>query len=79
MASSSPSFLTAASDVAYTANQILFRCELSDAGSLSEIYTTNAVYDYSGRYETSDIEGAYHTLIRNLAIQFTNFKTGKFF
>ncbi|MFS7382321.1 fimbrial usher protein StbD [Rahnella inusitata] len=79
LASSSPSFLTAASDVAYTANQILFRCELSDAGSLSEIYTTNAVYDYSGRYETSDIEGAYHTLIRNLAIRFTNLKTGKFF
>ncbi|WP_413529548.1 fimbrial usher protein StbD [Rahnella inusitata] len=79
LASSTANFLTASQAKAYTENQILFRCALADAGSLSEIYTTQSYSAYSGMYETTDIEGAYHTYVNNVAIRLTNLKTGNYF
>ena len=41
LASSVGSFLSSASNVPYSANQILYRCAVADADSLYEMYATN--------------------------------------
>lgn len=64
---------------AYTANQILFRCALTDANSLYEIYGTNSTYDQYGAREVPDVVSAYYTYVKNVAIRFTNLKTGSYF
>jgi len=79
LASASASFLTGAQSTAFTANQILFRCALADADSLSEVYTAQSYYPFSGGTETTDIESAYHTYVDGVAVRLTNQKTGKYF
>jgi type 1 fimbria pilin len=79
LASSTASFLTAAASTAFTANQILYKCDLADAGSLYEFYATQSYSALAGLNETSDIEGAYHTYYNGLAIRLTNLKTGNYF
>lgn len=63
----------------YTANQILFRCELADANSLYEIYGTNSSYKQTGGTPTTDVTGAYNTAIRYVAMRFTNNATGLYY
>ncbi|MFS7195194.1 fimbrial usher protein StbD [Rahnella inusitata] len=79
LASSTASFITAASTTALTSNQILYRCALADAGSLYEVYSTQSYTAYSGLNETSDIESAYHTFYNGVAIRLTNIKSGNYF
>ena len=80
LASSTASFITASSSKAFTENQILFRCALADAESLYEVFATQAnINEYSGRYETSDIESAYHTYVKGVAIRLTNMKAGSYY
>ena len=79
LASATASFLTASSNIPYTANQILYRCDLTDAGSLDELYVTQSYYLYAGRTLTTDIPSAYHTEVKGVAIRLTNLKTGKYF
>lgn len=79
LASSIADFLTATSKVAYTPNQLLFRCALADRGSLSEIYSAQSYFPQTGEHETSDIEAAYHTSVKNIAIRLTNMKTGEYY
>jgi len=79
LASSTANFLTAAASTAFTANQILYKCALADAGSLYEFYATQSYSALAGLNETSDIEGAYHTYYNGLAIRLTNLKTGNYF
>lgn len=79
LASASASFLTAGSNVAYNANQILYRCALTDAGSLYEMYATNGDDDRGGKWETDEVEGAYYTWVANVAIRITNNSTGQYY
>lgn len=79
LATSTASFLTASNSTAYTSNQILFRCALADADSLEELYVTQSYYLYAGRTLTTDIESAYHTYAKGVAIRLTNMKTGKYY
>lgn len=79
LASSTANFLTAAASTAFTANQILYKCDLADAGSLYEFYSTQSYSALAGLNETSDIEGAYHTYYNGMAIRLTNLKTGNYF
>lgn len=57
LASAVGSFLTAATNSAYSPNQVLFRCDIADAGSLYEFYSTNGDSTYAGRYSTSEVDG----------------------
>lgn len=79
LASANTSFLTGGARTAYKANQILFRCDLSDADSIYEMYATNGDDTWGGRYETDEIEGAYYTSVANVAIRLINNKTGEYF
>jgi len=79
LASTLTNFLTGASSTAFTAKQILFRCAIEDANSLSEVYATQSTFPLAGGTETTDIENAYHTYVAGVAIRLTNQKTGNYF
>ena len=73
------SFLTAATNSPYTANQILFRCAVADADSLYEFYATNGDATYAGKYTTSEVDGAYYDYVKNVAVRMTNLTTGEYY
>ncbi|MBS1204297.1 MAG: stbD [Proteobacteria bacterium] len=77
--SSVGNFLTAATNHAYSGNQILFRCALADAGGLYEMYSTNGDSAYAGMYSTSEVNGAYYDVERNVAVRMTNLSTGEYY
>lgn len=79
LASATGSFITAATNTAYSANQILFRCALEDASSLYEMYATNGDSTYAGKYLVSDIDGAYYDVAKNVAVRMTNLSTGEYY
>lgn len=79
LASAVGNFLTAATNKAYSSNQILFRCDLADAGSLYEMYATNGDNAYTGKYATSEVDGAYYDVARNVAVRLTNLSTGEYY
>lgn len=79
LASSVGSFLTSSSNVAYSANQILYRCAVADANSLFEMYATNGDSTYAGRYTTSEVDGAYYDVAANVAVRLTNLSTGEYY
>ncbi|WNN46155.1 MULTISPECIES: fimbrial usher protein StbD [Winslowiella] len=79
LASSSMSFLSQGAATAYSANQILFRCAVADADSLYEMYATNGDNTYTGMYAASEIDGAYYSYMRNVAVRLTNLRTGAYF
>lgn len=79
LASSAISFLSQGATTAYTSNQILFRCAVADADSLYEMYATNGDNTWTGMYAASEVEGAYYSYVRNVAVRLTNLKTGAYF
>ncbi len=79
LASSVGSFLTSASNVSYSANQILYRCAVADADSLYEMYATNGDSPYAGQYITSEVDGAYYDVAANVAVRLTNLSTGEYY
>jgi len=79
LASAVGSFLSAASNTPYAPNQILFRCAAADAGSLYEMYATNGDSTYAGKYVTSEIDGAYYDVAKNVAVRMTNLSTGEYY
>jgi len=79
LASSVGSFLSSASSVNYSPNQILYRCAVTDAGSLYEMYATNGDSPYAGMYASSEVEGAYYDVAKNVAVRMTNLATGEFY
>lgn len=79
LASAVGSFLSAASNVPYSANQILYRCAVADADSLYEMYSTNGDSTYAGKYSVSDVEGAYYDVAKNVAVRMTNLATGEYY
>jgi hypothetical protein len=79
IASAVGNFLTAATNKAYTSNQILYRCQLADAGSLYEMYATNGDNAYTGQYTTSEVDGAYYDVAKNVAVRMTNLSSGEYY
>ncbi|HBQ6237241.1 TPA: fimbrial usher protein StbD [Klebsiella quasipneumoniae subsp. similipneumoniae] len=80
LASSTASFLSSGHKEAYSPNQILFRCDATAvAAGLYEFYSTNGDENYSGKNITSEVDGAYYTYVKNVAIRLTNIKTGEHF
>nr|WP_233268551.1 fimbrial usher protein StbD [Pantoea sp. BAV 3049] len=79
IASSVGNFVTSASNVAYSSNQILFRCQLADASSLFEMYATNGDNEYTGMYAASEVDGAYYDVVKNVAARLTNLSTGEYY
>lgn len=79
IASSVGSFLTSASNVAYSPNQILYRCAVADASSLYEMYATNGDSAYAGMYASSEVDGAYYDVAKNIAVRMTNTTTGEYY
>jgi len=64
----------------YAANQIVFKCALSDAEELYEVYALpgGSGMFYGGKAVT-DIEGAYQTPAMGIAYRITNQKTGLYY
>lgn len=64
----------------YAANQIVFKCALSDADELYEIYALagGSGMFYGGK-AVSDVEGAYQTPATGIAYRITNQKTGLYY
>ncbi|HEY2451249.1 MAG TPA: fimbrial usher protein StbD [Scandinavium sp.] len=79
IASAVGNFLTSATNKAYTSNQILYRCQLADAGSLYEMYATNGDNAYTGQYTTSEVDGAYYDVAKNVAVRMTNLSSGEYY
>lgn len=79
LASAVGNFLTSGSSSGYTSNQVLFRCDVSDSDSLYEMYARNGDDDYTGKYVTSEIDGAYYDNAKNVAVRLTNLSTGEYY
>jgi len=79
LASSVGSFLSSASSVTYSPNQILYRCSVEDAGSLYEMYATNGDSPFAGMYASDEVEGAYYDVAKNVAVRMTNLSTGQYY
>lgn len=79
LASAVGNFLTGATNKAYSSNQILYRCQLADAGSLFEMYATNGDNAYTGQYLASEVDGAYYDVAKNVAVRITNLSTGEYY
>lgn len=66
----------------YNPDQILFRCQASDANNLYEYYATNGDSTYAGRTEVGTpygIPNAYQSYVPGMAIRVTNTLTGEYF
>ncbi|MFT4246991.1 MAG: fimbrial usher protein StbD [Pseudomonas sp.] len=79
LASTTVNFLTGATSKAYSANQVLFRCDASLEGTLYEYYSTNGDNAYTGQWAASEVDGAYYTWVRNVASRLTNNTTGEYY
>ncbi|WP_058910039.1 fimbrial usher protein StbD [Entomohabitans teleogrylli] len=79
LASSAATFVPAARTAGYAANQILFRCNVTDLGSIYEYYATNGDDAWGGMYDVPAIEGAYYTYLKNVAVRLTNLKSGEYY
>lgn len=66
----------------YSADQILYRCQAKDAGSLFEYYATNGDATYAGNVEVGTAYGlpqAYQTYATGMALRATNLNTGEYY
>ncbi|MFJ2997844.1 fimbrial protein [Raoultella planticola] len=63
----------------YAANQILYKCPLSDADSLYEMYATVGNLNFYGGIEVNDIDGGYLTPAKSVAFRITNQKAGAYY
>lgn len=81
LASGTVSFLQSGAQ-SYSADQILYRCQASDAGSLFEFYATNGDATYAGNVEVGTAAGlpqSYQTYATGMALRATNLSTGQFY
>ncbi|HCI5750133.1 TPA: fimbrial usher protein StbD [Klebsiella pneumoniae] len=79
LASAVANFLTAGVQTPYSAKQVLYRCDLKDAGQLYELYSTNADNPFVGGRRAKEVEGAYYDAERNVAVRMTNLSTGEYY
>lgn len=63
----------------YAPNQILYKCPLSDADSLYEMYATVGNLNFYGGMSVSDVEGGYLTPAKNVAFRILNQKSGLYY
>lgn len=79
LASTALSFLSQGDQVPYSAKQVLFRCDVADKSNIFEMYATNGDNAYTGMFAASEIEGAYYSFVKNVAVRLTNTKTGEYY
>ncbi|MFN2995858.1 fimbrial usher protein StbD [Serratia plymuthica] len=80
LGSATVNFLSDGPSGGYAANQILFKCALSDANELFEMYAVNAsTGTLNGKYETNDVPDAYVSPAKNIAFRIINLKTGLYY
>ncbi|HBM3184812.1 TPA: fimbrial usher protein StbD [Klebsiella oxytoca] len=79
LASASASFLSAARVGGYPANQVLFRCDVTELGQIYEYYATSAAETHGGMFVVPGLEEAYYTAVQNVAVRLTNQKTGEYY
>lgn len=79
LASAVGNFMTAAVESPYGNQQVLFRCDLADAGKLYEMYSTNGDNAFTGGFAVPELEGAYFDVERNVAVRMTNLSTGEYY
>ncbi|KAF6661926.1 fimbrial protein [Pantoea sp. EKM101V] len=66
--------------VSYSANQIVFKCDLSDADDIYEIYALPGVSgEFYGGKEVSDVEHGYQTPSKSIAYRIFNQRTGLYY
>jgi len=81
IASGSASFLQLGNEP-YTPEQVLYRCDATDAGSLYEFYATNGDSSFGGMYDDGaalGVPNAYRTAVKGMAIRITNAVTGEYY
>jgi len=81
LASGGASFLTLGLE-AYTPEQVLFRCDATDQGSLFEFYATNGDSTWGGMHEDGvafGLPGAYRTSFNGMLIRVTHTASGNYF
>jgi len=71
--------ITQGLDPSYEPNQILFKCDLSDADTLYELYATNGKMNLYGGKAASDVDNAYLTPATYIAFRLTHLKTGNYY
>ncbi|SFO52030.1 Fimbrial protein [Candidatus Pantoea varia] len=80
IASADLPFLDKALKVPYAANQIVFKCALTDADTLYEMYALfGSAGTFYGGTATTDVPGAYQTPAQGIAYRITNVKTGLYY
>lgn len=80
LASASLSFVDKALSEPYSANQIVFKCAVSDAAAgFYELYALNGSVQLYGGKATTDVPGAYVTPATGIAYRITNMKTGQYY
>jgi len=78
IASTTVDFVSKATSVPYSQNQILYRCDAADANSLFELYSTHGNSN-TGNTLAPEIDGAYYDGFANTAFRIRNLKTGEFY
>lgn len=79
LASGLLTFLGQSYQTPYSAKQVLFRCAVSDGSALYEMYATNGDNAYTGTYAVSEVDGAYYSYVKNVAVRLTNTATGEYY
>jgi len=80
LASSMATFLDSGHTEPYEPKQVLFRCNTAAVNDgLFEFYATNGDDNFSGKYVTAEVPGAYFTNAQNVAIRLTNLTTGEYY
>lgn len=79
LGSSISSFVPNGRTAGISANQIMFRCDISDIGAVYEYYATNGDDPWGGNVVVPGIEGAYYTYVKNVGVRLTNLKTGEYY
>lgn len=79
LGSAAASFVPNGRTQGVTANQIMFRCTVSEIGQVYEYYATNGDDYWGGMVDVPGIDGAYYTYVKNVAVRLTNLKTGEYY
>lgn len=79
LASASATFLSSGILGGYPANQVLFRCDVAELGSIDEYYATSAAEQWGGRIVVPGLDEAYYTAVKNVAVRLTNQRTGEYY
>ncbi|VEA78645.1 fimbrial usher protein StbD [Salmonella enterica subsp. arizonae] len=79
LASGIGNFLTAATGTPIPVNRYFTAAIPPMPGKLYEMYSTNGDSAFAGAFFTSEVEGAYYDVERNVAVRMTNLSTGEYY